>query len=64
MGNKPDNLIKNNCISFAPNEYMNIFDTDRHVFQTAKTDKCFNVKFTYENAGKIKKLLKDFFVSQ
>ena len=64
MGNKPDNLIKNNYISFTPNEYMNIFDTDRHVLQTAKTDKSLNVKFIYENADKIKQLLNDFFISQ
>ena len=64
IGNKPQNIIKNNYISFSPNEYINIFDTDRHVLQTAKTDKSLNVKFIYENADKIKKLLNDFFISQ
>ena len=64
IGNKPQNVIKNNYISFNPNEYINIFDTDRHVLQTAKTDKSLNVKFIYENADKIKKLLNDFFISQ
>ena len=64
IGNKPQNVIKNNYISFNPNEYINIFDTDRHVLQTSKTDKSLNVKFIYENADKIKKLLNDFFISQ
>ena len=58
------NIIKNNYISFNPNEYINIFDTDRHVLQTSKTDKSLNVKFIYEDADKIKKLLNDFFISQ
>ena len=64
IGNKPQNVIKNNYISFNPNEYINIFDTDRHVLQTSKTDKSLNVKFIYEDADKIKKLLNDFFISQ
>ena len=64
IGNKPQNVIKNNYISFNPNEYINIFDTDRHVLQTSKTDKSLNVKFVYEDADKIKKLLNDFFISQ
>ena len=64
IGNKPQNIIKNNYISFNPNEYINIFDTDRHVLQTSKTDKSLNVKFVYEDADKIKKLLNDFFISQ
>ena len=64
IGNKPQNIIKNNYISFSPNEYINIFDTDRHVLQTSKTDKSLNVKFIYEDADKIKKLLNDFFISQ
>ena len=64
MGNKPENLVRNNYISFTPNEYMNIFDTDRQVLQTSKTDKSLNVKFIYENADKIKQLLNDFFVGQ
>ena len=64
IGNKPQNVIKNNYISFNPNEYINIFDTDRHVLQTSKTDKSLNVKFVYEDTDKIKKLLNDFFISQ
>ena len=43
IGNKPQNIIKNNYISFSPNEYINIFDTDRHVLQTAKTDKSLKI---------------------
>ena len=61
---KQENLPKNNYISFTPKEYVNIFESDRHVLQTYKTDKSLNVKFIYENSDKIKKLLNDFFVSQ
>ena len=64
IGSNPKNLQRNNYITFTPKEYMNIFDTDRHVLQTYKTDKSLNVKFIYENADKIKQLLNDFFVSQ
>ena len=64
IGNKPEIILKNNYISFTPNEYMNIFDTDRHVLQTSKTDKSLNVKFIYESPDKIKQLLNDFFISQ
>ena len=64
IGSNPKNLPRNNYITFTPKEYMNIFDTDRHVLQTYKTDKSLNVKFIYENADKIKQLLNDFFVSQ
>ena len=58
------NMPKNNYISFTPQEYINIFDTDRHVLQTYKTDKSLNVKFIYESADKIKQLLNEFFVIQ
>ena len=34
------------------------------MLQTSKTDKSLNVKFIYEDADKIKKLLNDFFISQ
>ena len=61
---KQENLPKNNYISFTPKEYVNIFESDRHVLQTYKTDKSLNVKFIYENSDKIKKLLNDFFVCQ
>ena len=61
---KQENIPKNNYISFTPKEYVNIFESDRHVLQTYKTDKSLNVKFIYENSDKIKKLLNDFFVSQ
>ena len=64
MAPKQENLPKNNYISFTPKEYVNIFESDRHVLQTYKTDKSLNVKFIYENSDKIKKLLNDFFVSQ
>ena len=64
IGSNPKNLPRNNYITFTPKEYMNIFDTDRHVLQTYKTDKSLNVKFIYENADKIKQLLNDFFVNQ
>ena len=55
---------QNNYISFNPNEYVTIFDSDRYVLETFKTDKSLNVKFNYDNADKIKKILNDFFISQ
>ena len=64
IGPKSEIILKNNYISFTPNEYMNIFDTDRHVLQTSKTDKSLNVKFVYESPDKIKQILNDFFISQ
>ena len=64
LGTKQENVIKNNYISFSPNEYINIFDSDRHVLQTYKTDKSLNVKFIYDNADKIKQLLNEFFLCQ
>ena len=64
IGTKQENIVKNNYISFSPNEYINIFDSDRHVLQTYKTDKSLNVKFVYDNADKIKQLLNEFFVCQ
>ena len=64
MATNQQNMPKNNYISFTPQEYINIFDTDRHVLQTYKTDKSLNVKFIYENADKIKQLLNEFFVAQ
>ena len=64
IGPKSEIILKNNYISFTPNEYMNIFDTDSHVLQTSKTDKSLNVKFVYESPDKIKQILNDFFISQ
>lgn len=58
------NIPKNNYISFSPQEYINIFDSDRHVLQTYKTDKSLNVKFIYESTDKIKQLLNEFFICQ
>ena len=58
------NTPKNNYISFSPQEYINIFDSDRHVLQTYKTDKSLNVKFIYESTDKIKQLLNEFFICQ
>ena len=61
---QPMIYAQNNYISFNPNEYVTIFDSDRYVLETFKTDKSLNVKFNYDNADKIKKILNDFFISQ
>ena len=62
--NNPKEKRKNSFIQFTPKEYVNIFDTDRHVLETFKTDKSLNVKFNYENADKIKEIINEFFTSQ
>ena len=60
-----ENLINNNnYISFNPNEYVDIFDSDRHVLETFKTDKSLNVKFEYKNSDKIKEIINEFFMCQ
>jgi len=64
LNNKNVNILNNNYISFSPKEYVNIFDTDRHVLETFKTDKSLNVKFEYNNSDKIKELLNEFFGCQ
>ena len=61
MSPKNENLVKNNFISFSPKEYVNIFDTDRHVLETFKTDESLNVKFEYQGADKIKEIINEFF---
>ena len=62
--NNPKEKRKNSFIQFTPKEYVNIFDTDRHVLETFKTDKSLNVKFDYESADKIKEIINEFFTSQ
>ena len=64
INKKDDLIISNNFISFTPQEYVNIFDTDRHVLETFKTDKSLNVRFEYNNADKIKEKINDFFECQ
>ena len=59
-----DMIINNNYISFKPEEYASIFDADRQVLETFKTDKSLNVKFEYNGSEKIKEIINDFFVCQ
>jgi TolA-binding protein len=64
--NNPKNeiIVNNNFISFQPKEYVSIFNTDRHVLETFKTDKSLNVKFDYKDADKIKEIINEFFICQ
>ena len=64
INTKNDNLVNNNFISFTPKEYVNIFDTDRHVLETFKTDRSLNVKFDYQSPDNIKEVINEFFISQ
>lgn len=64
MSQKNEITLNNNFISFTPKEYVNIFDSDRHVLQTFKTDKSLNVKFDYKDADKIKEIINEFFICQ
>ena len=64
MSQKNEIILNNNFISFTPKEYVNIFDSDRHVLQTFKTDKSLNVKFDYKDADKIKEIINEFFICQ
>ena len=64
MNPKNELIVNNNFISFEPKEYVNIFDTDRHVLETFKTDKSLNVKFDYKGADKIKEIINEFFICQ
>ena len=59
-----ENRINNSFIHFTPKEYVNIFDADRHVLETFKTDKSLNVKFEYKSADKIKEIINEFFACQ
>ena len=64
INTKNENLVNNNFISFTPKEYVNIFDTDRHVLETFKTDRSLNVKFDYKSSDNIKEIINEFFVCQ
>ena len=64
INNKNENILSSNYISFTPKEYVNIFDTDRHVLETFKTDQSLNVKFDYNNSDKIKEVINEFFNCQ
>jgi Ni,Fe-hydrogenase I large subunit len=59
-----DMSINNNYISFTPEEFANIFNADKRVLETFKTDKSLNVKFEYNGAEKIKETINDFFICQ
>ena len=61
---KNEIIVNNNFISFQPKEYVSIFNTDRHVLETFKTDKSLNVKFDYKDADKIKEIINEFFICQ
>ena len=75
MNQKSENVITNNFISFNPEEFNDIFETDKHVLKTFKTDKSLNVQYEYtENnlnvqyeyteKNKIKDIINEFFVCQ
>ena len=64
INQKKENIVNNNFISFTPKEYVDIFETDRHVLETFKTDRSLNVKFDYNGADKIKEVINEFFVCQ
>ena len=64
INQKNENLVTNNFISFKPEEFNDIFETDKHVLKTFKTDKSLNVQYEYTEKNKIKDIINDFFVCQ
>ena len=64
MNQKSENVVTNNYISFNPEEFNDIFETDRHVLKTFKTDKSLNVQYEYTENNKIKDIINEFFVCQ
>ena len=61
---KNEFLVNNNYISFSLNEFNNLYDTDKNVLETFKTDKSLNIKFEYNNSNKIKDIINEFFLCQ
>ena len=64
MNQKSENVVNNNFISFNPEEFNDIFETDKHVLKTFKTDKSLNVQYEYTENNKIKDIINEFFVCQ